>query len=145
VHDNPVHEATSATTVEVLEPTPEEESERHRLEIGRTSLLRSGCSTARIARSPSLPGTRSFDEYCRDRFGFQRRHSYRLIDAAVVVDNLCPNGTQTIISQSEQVVPTNERQVRDLIGLQADEQRSVWQQAVEEAGGKFLDASSRVS
>ncbi|WP_396019828.1 MULTISPECIES: hypothetical protein [Nostocaceae] len=39
----------------------------------------------------------TFEEYCRDRFGFERRHPYRLIEAAVVVDNLmqmCPTGTQ---------------------------------------------------
>jgi hypothetical protein len=52
---------------------------------------------------------KTFEQYCAERFGFQRRHPYRLIDAADVVDNLigtqfhelgddsqmCPNGTQT--------------------------------------------------
>ncbi len=52
---------------------------------------------------------KTFEEYCASRFGFKRRHPYRLIDAADVVDNLigtqldgqgnetqmCPNGTQT--------------------------------------------------
>lgn len=36
----------------------------------------------------------------------------------------------------EQVLPTNERQVRDLIKLSPPVQRQVWQQAVEEVGGK---------
>ncbi|WP_052754567.1 hypothetical protein [Calothrix sp. 336/3] len=42
---------------------------------------------------------KNFEEYCRDRFGFERRHPYRLIDAADVVDNLaqmCPNGLQIL-------------------------------------------------
>ena len=36
----------------------------------------------------------TFEEYCKERFGFERRHPYRLIEAAGVVDNLikmCPN------------------------------------------------------
>jgi hypothetical protein len=48
----------------------------------------------------------TFEGYCRDRFGFRRRHPYQLIDAASVVDNLlasaptnsspmCANGAQT--------------------------------------------------
>ena len=39
---------------------------------------------------------KTFQEYCYERFGFERRHPYRLIDAASVVDNLqmCPDRTQ---------------------------------------------------
>ncbi|WP_013335052.1 hypothetical protein [Gloeothece verrucosa] len=43
----------------------------------------------------------TFEDYCRERFGFARRHSYQLIDAAVVMDNLlaieaqCESGAQT--------------------------------------------------
>jgi hypothetical protein len=39
----------------------------------------------------------NFESYCLERFGFKRRHPYRLIDAAQVFDNLiemCPNRTQ---------------------------------------------------
>ncbi len=67
-----------------------------------------------------------------DRFGFERRHPYRLIDAAAVVDNLakmCPIGTQTetelSIEQmcpiSPQILPANERQVRPLTKLEPDQ------------------------
>ncbi len=123
----------------------------------------------------------TFEGYCRDRFGFERRHPYQLIDAASVVDNLlacaptnssqmCAIGAQTEMTtngaqpemttsgaQTElltngaqidrspigaQILPTNERQVRSLVRLEPEQQRSVWQQAVEEAGGKV--PSSRV-
>lgn len=88
---------------------------------------------------------KTFEEYCRDRFGFERRHSYRLIDAAIIVDNLsqmCPNGTQNKTKLEKehlnnlQILPTNERQVRPLTKLEPDQQREVWQISVEEAGGK---------
>ncbi|MGH2415581.1 MAG: hypothetical protein ACRDEA_18200, partial [Microcystaceae cyanobacterium] len=100
---------------------------------------------------------RSFEEYCRERFGFERRHPYRLIEAALVVDNLLqmrPNGTQIESSVNQgllgmkanpsspmspngtQILPSSERQVRPLTQLEPDEQREIWQQAVEEAGEK---------
>lgn len=81
---------------------------------------------------------RTFEEYCRDRFGFQRRYSYRLIDAATVVNDLCPIGThEELGTAATQILPTNERQVRDLVGLEAEEQRLVWDEAIQAAGGKL--------
>ncbi|NJL51228.1 MAG: hypothetical protein HC930_01620 [Hydrococcus sp. SU_1_0] len=84
----------------------------------------------------------SFEEYCQDRFGMKRRHPYRLIDAAKVVDNIlevCPNGTHkngdTI--QQLQIVPTSEWQARPLTKLSPAEQREVWSKAVELAGHKI--------
>jgi hypothetical protein len=89
---------------------------------------------------------RTFEEYCKDRFGFERRHPYRLIEAAGVVDNLikmCPNGTQNELEldsqmcpNGTQILPTSERQVRSLVPLVAEEQFSCWQEAVDIAGGK---------
>ena len=81
---------------------------------------------------------KTFEEYCKDRFGFERRHSYRLIEAAVVVDNLikmCPNGAQNELEEAF-VFPTSERQVRSLVPLTASEQLSCWQEAVDVAGGR---------
>jgi hypothetical protein len=40
---------------------------------------------------------KTFEEYCKDRFEFERRHPYRLIEAIRFVENLikmCPNWTQ---------------------------------------------------
>ena len=88
-----------------------------------------------------------------DRFGFERRYPYRLISATSVVDNLiemCPNWTQNqtesdnkvIHADYRQILPTNEGQVRPLVSLEPEIQRTVWQLSVQEAGGKVL--SSRV-
>lgn len=82
---------------------------------------------------------KTFEEYCKDRFGFERRHSYRLIEAAGVIDNLiemCPNGTQNEFGAETFVLPTSERQVRALVPLVPSEQFDCWQEAVNVAGGK---------
>ncbi|MBU7586864.1 MAG: hypothetical protein KAF91_29105, partial [Nostoc sp. TH1S01] len=100
---------------------------------------------------------RTFEEYCRDRFGYTRiAASYKIAAAAVmnnlltnglqnseisqeeVIDNLLTNGLQNSeISQNErQIFPTNERQVRPLVGLEPQQQVEAWQQAVQEAKGK---------
>ena len=34
---------------------------------------------------------KTFEDYCRDRFGHNRRQSYLLMDAAVIFDNLEQN------------------------------------------------------
>ena len=86
---------------------------------------------------------KTFEEYCEARFGFKRRHPYRLIEAAEVVDNLI-SGTQSESELDEtqmcpigtQMLPTSERQVRPLTPLEPDQQHHVWQMAVGEAGGK---------
>jgi hypothetical protein len=73
---------------------------------------------------------KTFDEYCLDRFGYNRSRSYQLVDAAVVVDNLqkCP--------QIVDILPTAEGQVRPMTKLEPQEQQEAWLRAVEVAGGK---------
>jgi hypothetical protein len=85
---------------------------------------------------------KTFEEYCRDRFGYSRRKMDYLISGSEVFENL---QTRTIGSQSDrdetitigsQILPISERQVRPLTQLEPEQQREVWQQAVEAAGGK---------
>jgi hypothetical protein len=75
---------------------------------------------------------KTFEEYCRDRFGYSRRQPYLLIDAAVVFDNL-----KEKCDPMDHILPTNERQVRPMIQLEPKEQQKVWFKAVEEAGNKI--------
>ncbi|BAY29294.1 hypothetical protein NIES2107_11350 [Nostoc carneum NIES-2107] len=84
---------------------------------------------------------RTFEEYCRDRFGHSRQQSNYLIAAAGVYENLTTNGCQNVANEdlttnSCQILPTNERQVRSLTKLEPEQQQEVWQQAVQKAGGK---------
>lgn len=59
----------------------------------------------------------TFETYCQERWGMERRHAYRLIDAAAVVEN---------VSQGTHKPPVNERQARELTELLPYEQRIVW-------------------
>ncbi|OKH27561.1 hypothetical protein NIES2101_43785 [Calothrix sp. HK-06] len=87
----------------------------------------------------------SFEQYCKERFGFERRQPYRLIEAAGVIDNIvemCPNGTHLeslddpMCPNRAQILPTNERQIRPLTKLEPSQQRECWRQAVKAAGDK---------
>ena len=116
--------------VEALEELTEQElSVRHRLELKvERAFVEAGAALRQLRDKRLYRSThKNFEDYCRERFNFQRSHSYQLIDAASVVDNLSANGGQ--------VMPTNERQVRPLTKLKPDEQCEVWRQAVEESGG----------
>lgn len=65
----------------------------------------------------------TFEEYCKSKWGFERAHAYRLIKASEVVENLSPIGD----------IPKTEAVVRPLTSLPPDQQREVYQKAVETA------------
>lgn len=119
----------ATNTQEIEELSEDEEKERHRLELKVERAFYEAGTALRELRDKRLYRSthRTFEEYCRERFGMQRAYPYRLIDAATVVDNLSPIGD---------ILPTTESQCRPLARLDMDEQCEVWQQAVCEAGGK---------
>ena len=100
---------------------------------------------------------RTFEEYCRDRFGYTHRRVNYLIAGSVVFDNIATgtncsqnegvDETGTNCSQNEEadktrpnpsrILPTNEGQVRPLAQLEPQQQAEVWQRAV---GGKVPSA-----
>jgi len=128
----------SHAKVEVVEElSPEEEADRSRLELKvERAFYESGLALVELRSRRLYRSThKSFEEYCFERFGFQRAHSYRLIDAARVVDNLSSG-----CLQFGDIIPSSESQCRPLIKLEPDEQRQVWQEAVEQAGGKVPPA-----
>ncbi|WP_373535299.1 hypothetical protein [Microcoleus sp.] len=65
---------------------------------------------------------KNFEAYCQQKWGIARRTAYRFIDAAKVMDNLCPIGHK---------IPTKENQVRPLAGLSPELQLEIWQEALE--------------
>ncbi|MDZ4877829.1 MAG: hypothetical protein CLLPBCKN_007264 [Chroococcidiopsis cubana SAG 39.79] len=142
-----------AAAVEIFEQlTLDEERERHRLELRvERAFFEAGVALRELREQRLYRSThRTFEEYCYARFGYTRRRPYQLIEAAIVFENLCTNGTQnsetndlcTIGTQDRapiverQVLPTSERQIRDLVNLEPEQQRQVWQQAVTQAEGK---------
>lgn len=74
----------------------------------------------------------TFEDYCRERWGFSRVHAHRYIEAAEVARNLLPIGN---------ILPATESQARPLTGLEPEEQREVWQRVIE-SGDKIT--ASRV-
>ena len=123
---------TSVTAVEVVEELTEEEAaERHRLELKvERAFCQAGVALRELRDRRLYRSThKNFEEYCQDRFGFNRISAHNRIAAVEVFENLFTIGEQIPL-------PTNERQVRPLTKLKADEQRSCWKEAVEAAGGK---------
>jgi hypothetical protein len=83
---------------------------------------------------------KTFEEYCRDRWGWNRRYANRQIEAAGVVENLTPMGVTPEILGPMGPIPQNERQARELAPLPPDGQRAVWNQAVANGGGRLPSA-----
>lgn len=133
VSESSDEEVIAVPAVQILEELTEAEAaELHRLEFKvERAFYEAGAALREIRDKRLYRSThRTFEEYCRDRFGMTPRPAYYLISAAGVVENL------EMRTNGSQILPTNERQVRPLTKLEPDEQREVWQQAVVEAGGK---------
>ena len=123
------------------ELTDEEQSDRFVLERKvERAFYEAGLSLRELRDRRLYRSThKTFEEYCWDRFAFERRHPYQLIDAANVVDNLiacAPTEESKMCANGAQILPTTERQVRPLTKLEPDKQVEAWTKAVESAGGK---------
>ena len=147
LQENPGSATITISAVEVEELSEEEQRDRLHLERRvERAVFEAGKALAELRDRRLYRSTHgTFEEYCKDRFGFERRHPYRLIEASAVFDNLmkmCPNWTQneddpdTVHSEQRQILPTAEGQVRPITKLEPQEQWEVWQTAVELAGGK---------
>lgn len=79
---------------------------------------------------------KTFDEYCLNRWEMSRRSAYRLIQAALVYENVT-RGSQSFVNvthgSQNQILPTNERQIRPLVTLPPEKQREAWDKAVSTA------------
>ncbi len=119
--------------IELLELSEEEQRLRLQLErVVERSFYEAG-KALKLLRDQKLyrSSHKTFEEYCKDRFEYNRRQPYHLIEAAAVVDNLSEECAPMV-----HILPTSERQVRPLTGLEPLQQREAWQMSVEEAGGK---------
>jgi hypothetical protein len=97
----------------------------------------------------------TFEGYCKKVFDFGKSHSYRLMDAAKVVENISqtsPNWGRLspVWRQNEDtpvidLIPMSESQVRPLVRLQPDQQREVWQAVVKNAGPRRKVTASLVN
>ncbi|MBD2248978.1 hypothetical protein [Nostoc sp. FACHB-888] len=135
--ENPATATITVSAVEVTELTQEEQSDRLHLERKvERAFFEAGKALAELRdRRLYRSSHRTFEDYCRDRFGHSRRQSYLLMDAAVVFDNLVE-----ICDQFDHILPTAEGQVRPMTKLEPQEQQEVWVKAMEQAGGKVPPA-----
>jgi hypothetical protein len=96
---------------------------------GLTTFVEVGAALAEIRDSRLYREThKNFTDYCRERWGMDRTHAYRLVDAAEAVRNLSPIGDNAAVP-----LPATESQARPLTSLPPEQQREVWKKAVETA------------
>ncbi|MBD2472199.1 hypothetical protein [Nostoc sp. FACHB-145] len=131
--ENPASATIDVTSIEVPELTDDEQRDRLHLERRvERAFFEAGKALMELRDRKLYRSThKTFEEYCRDRFGHNRRQSYLLMDAAVVFDNLAEK-----CDRNDHILPTNEWQVRPLTKLDPDIQPEAWQKAVEAAKGK---------
>ncbi|MHC0068923.1 hypothetical protein ACWATR_39690, partial [Nostoc sp. UIC 10890] len=148
--ENPALATITVTAVEVPELTEQEISDRLHLERKvERAFFEAGKALAELRDRKLYRSThKTFEEYCKQRFGYTRIAASYKIAAATVMDNLLTNGLQKeeiatdelqtpkMLTNGLQILPNNERQVRPLASLEPEVQREAWQKAVEEAGGK---------
>jgi len=68
-------------------------------------------------------GFDTFEHYCRERWQFSMRHAERLMLSSQVIENTRPIGR----------IPENESQARPLTKLEPEQQKEVWEKAVQTA------------
>ncbi|MBD2731313.1 hypothetical protein H6G96_34650 [Nostoc sp. FACHB-892] len=131
--ENPASAIIDVPAVEVPELTEQEIRDRLNLERKvERAFFEAGKALTELRNRRLYRSThKTFEDYCRDRFGHSRRQSYLLMDAAVVFDNLLEK-----CDPMDHILPTSERQVRPITKLEPQEQQEVWLRAVELAGGK---------
>jgi hypothetical protein len=76
----------------------------------------------------------TFEEYCRERWGFSDSRARQLIGAAQTVTNVTAAGLPA---------PSNEAQARELSRIPEEDRADVWAKAVEQTGGKPTAAAVR--
>ncbi|MCC5648015.1 hypothetical protein LC607_34965 [Nostoc sp. CHAB 5824] len=130
--ENPALATIDVTAFEIPELTEQEQSDRLHLErrVERAFFEAGKALTELRDRRLYRSTHKTFEDYCRERFGFSRRQPYHL-EAAVIFDNLVEKCERNV-----HILPTNEWQIRPLSKLDPDIQPEAWEQAVESANGK---------
>ncbi|MBD2683523.1 MULTISPECIES: hypothetical protein [Nostoc] len=143
--ENPASAIIDVSAVEVPELTEQEQSDRLHLERRvERAFFEAGKALAELRDRRLYRSThKTFEEYCKDRFSYTYRHVNYLIAGSVIVDNIKmgTNSSQNeqveeMGTNSSQILPTSEVQVRPLAKLEPQQQQQAWQRAVKQAGGK---------
>ncbi|BAB78323.1 hypothetical protein ACN23B_28160 (plasmid) [Anabaena sp. FACHB-709] len=135
--ENPSAVTVDIEAVEVPEMTEEEQRDRLNLERKvERAFVEAGKALMELRDRRLYRNThKTFEEYCRDRFGYSRDAAYLKMSATNVYENI----QKHLPTNGRQIpMPTNERQLRSLAKaeLEPKVQAKVWRQAVQEAKGK---------
>jgi hypothetical protein len=113
-----IDDDTACTDMTVLSATEKKMLDHHEtiIEQGVRSIVEVGCSLLAIQRGRLYRSEfKSFNAYCRDKWGFGRQRGTELINAAITSEELQANGVQ--------IDRLNERQLRPLASLANANQR----------------------
>lgn len=144
-------EALNAAVEVIKELTEEELVNLHRLELKVERAFYEGGTALKEIRDQRLYRNThpdDFEGYCRDRFGKTKQAVNYLIAAAGVYKNLETTNGCRDDNQSQtttigcRVLPTSERQVREVASFEKEVQVQIWSDAVALAEGKV--PSSRI-
>jgi hypothetical protein len=134
---NPPRRSARACELEMLSTTLNEAERRERSECeeiirqGWDTFLEVGCALTTIRQKHLYRDRyRTFEEYCRQKWGFSKTHANRLIEAAAVAAVLTPIGVKL----------NSESQVRPLVGLAPQKIPAAWKKAQEFAEGGEITA-----
>lgn len=75
----------------------------------------------------------TFQDYCKERWGFDRTYAHRLIEASRVTENVA----------NCQQIPATESQARELAKLPDDAQAEAWEEVIKKTDGKPTAAAVR--
>jgi hypothetical protein len=107
------------------------------IERGQRTFLEVGIALATIKEGKLYRADfKTFEDYCRGRWGLDRRRAYQMLEAAAVVENV-QNFTQI-------EPPQVESQARALADLPAEQQAPAWEDAVELAAEREQPVTAAV-
>lgn len=112
------------------------------IERGQQTFVEVGTALMEIReqRLYKRDGWDTFEEYCQERWGWNRIRSHQLIDAARIVGTLTND-----VQNFEHPLPVNDAQVRELAPLRNEPEamREVWREVSETHGEQVTAAKVR--
>lgn len=103
------------------------------IQKGKDTFVEVGTALSEIRDSRIYRVTfKTFEDYCKDRWGFDRTYAHRLIESAAVC-NVLPIGNK----------PKSEAQARPLAKLPAEQQPAAWERAQEIAKEEAKPVAAR--
>jgi hypothetical protein len=103
------------------------------IQKGKDTFVEVGTALSEIRDSKLYHPAATFEDYCKNRWGFSKWYAIKITDAAKVVSNLdnCP------------IKPKTESQARPLAKLPAEKQPAAWERAQEIAAEESKPVAAR--